>query len=426
MSRKFLRIFSGGIVIQALSSAASFGVSLILIRHTANTQYGYYVLISNAILLLVALQNAFIQPPMVMRMIRGDHLDRAQLIGGLWRGQRRVLAWSAGSAAVVIALLGLTGVIDRSVTLLVLAAIGAALAVLFREFFRMVLMAHRRPNDVLKADLLYATALLSGAMLATMTVIPAIVAIGTLGLAAILGGVLSSRALWCFEVWNPRGAPSMLIEMAPLGIWSAAGSAIHWTFSQGYNYLVAGMFDVASVAVLAATRLLLMPVNLLSTGIGSLMLPTASSWLAQHGPATVFRRLLLFAAALVTLSLCYFAVMWLCRDWIFTHVMKKQFEHRDMLLLAWTAVFMVMVVRDQLLYLPGACGQFRSLAGSTLLSALVSLLVSYVAVQKLGLVGAPLGVLAGELCNVAGITLLSLREIRLSRNERTAMIGVSK
>ena len=89
------------------------------------------------------------------------------------------------------------------------------------------------------------------------------------------------------------------------------------------------------------------------------MLPTASGWLHQHGPATVFRRLSVFAAGLVVLAACYMTCMWLCRDWIFAHILNKQFEHRDALLLAWSAVFMVMVIRDQLLYLPGACGQFR-------------------------------------------------------------------
>ena len=55
--QRFLRIFSSGVAIQALTSAASLGASLILIRRTSDMQYGYYVLIWNAIVLLVALQN---------------------------------------------------------------------------------------------------------------------------------------------------------------------------------------------------------------------------------------------------------------------------------------------------------------------------------------------------------------------------------
>ena len=42
--------------------------------------------------------------------------------------------------------------------------------------------------------------------------------------------------------------------------------------------------------------------------------------------------------------------------------------------------------------------------------------------QHFGVVGAPLAVLVGELSNIVGITLISLREIRVSRS----MIGVAK
>ena len=177
-----------------------------------------------------------------------------------------MLQWSAASAAGVVLLLFVSGVIDSSVTLLVLAAIAATLAVLFREFFRMVLLAHRRPNQVLQADCFYAAALLAGALLATFTVMPAVVAVLTLCLAAAIGGALSSRALWRFEAWNREAADNVLKEMAPIGMWSAAGSATHWAFSQGYNYLIAGLFDVAAVAALAATCSS-MPVNLLSTAL---------------------------------------------------------------------------------------------------------------------------------------------------------------
>jgi hypothetical protein len=67
--------------------------------------------------------------------------------------------------------------------------------------------------------------------------------------------------------------------IAPLGALSAPVSRIHWSFSHGYNCLVAGTFDINAVAVLAATRVFVMPANLLSIGIGTLMFPTTLRWL---------------------------------------------------------------------------------------------------------------------------------------------------
>ena len=85
------------------------------------------------------------------------------------------------------------------------------------------------------------------------------------------------------------------------------------------------------MAAIAATRLLLMPVNLLSQGISQMMLPTASQWLNDHSARRVFRRLLLFCAAAALASIGYCVVMWLMRDWIFSHVLKKQIEHLSLI-----------------------------------------------------------------------------------------------
>ena len=411
----FLRMFSSAVTMQALLSASNLCIGLILIRFTSDLQYGYYILILNSLALSTSLQGAFIQPPMVMRMIRASVSERADLIGGLYRGQRQFLMVLAAAAAVALVIARFSGLISMQLTLLLLAASAAAVATLYREFFRMVLLAYRMPHDVLKADAFYILVLIPGIALATLTPVPAAVAALALALAALVGGTASSKSLRRHEPWNARGEPRVLLEIAPIGGWSTAGAAAHWAFSQGYNYVVAGALDVSAVAALAATRLLMMPINLLSSGIGSLMLPTASRWLHAHGPAVVFRRLALIAAALALLALCYLGVLWLTRDWVFTRLMHKHFPQADLLLALWSCVFIIMVFRDQLLYLPGACGLFRSLTLTTGCSALLSLTFGYVAIRRIGIIGAPLAVLLGELVNVLCIIVLSLRRIRQAR-----------
>jgi O-antigen/teichoic acid export membrane protein len=172
------------------------------------------------------------------------------------------------------------------------------------------------------------------------------------------------------------------------------------------------MLDVAAVAAIAATRLLLMPVNLVSAGIGSIMLPLASGWLHQHGAPMLLRRLCLMALGMAATTLCYFAVLWLLRDWIFSVVLKKQFAQRDALLMLWGAIFLVMVVRYQLCYLLAAQGRFRALTLTTLVSAVTSLAASYWAMLRFGVAGALVGMLIGELISVTGIVIISFRKAR--------------
>jgi len=223
-------------------------------------------------------------------------------------------------------------------------------------------------------------------------------------------GILLSQTLRRHEPWNTEGTQGILREIAPLAAWPTAGAAIHWAFSQGYIYLVAGTLDVAAVAAIAATRLLLMPVNLLSTGIGSLMLPLASGWLHRYGAPLLWRRLCLLALGLAAATLCYFAILWLLRDWIFSVVLNKQFTQRDELLILWGAIFLVMVVRNQLVYLLAAQGRFRAMTLLTLVSAVIALAASFWGMLRFGVAGALVGLLIGELISVVGIVILSFRK----------------
>src|SRR5262249_45946498 len=169
-----------------------------------------------------------------------------------------------------------------------------------------------------------------------------------------------------------------------------------------------------AVAALSATRLIIMPVGLLSTGIGTLLLPTTSKWSKDHAPPVVLRRLALLSTGLAAAVGGYLLLTWLARDWIFDHILKKHFEHRDLLLAVWYAIALIMLYRDQLLYFLTARAKFRATAGMTFASALFSFSVSFVAMRHLGAAGALVGLLAGELLNVFGIVVMSIREARLA------------
>jgi O-antigen/teichoic acid export membrane protein len=410
--REFARLLSSAMFSQALLSAASFLVGLLLVRGTSDTQYGYYILCLSAIVLLVSLQNAMFNPPLAIGLNRLEPKARSELVGGLYQAQRRMLERIGFIAIVLAIVLWIAGILDARTGPLALAVVAAALAVLHREYFRMVLMAYRRAHDVLRTDLVHVGLLLAGVGIALSTPAPAAASIVAVAVAATASGILLARRLRRHEAWtNPVGR-AVLREAAPLAAWSTAGAAIHWSFSQGYIYLVAGTLDVGAVAAIAATRLLFMPVNLVSTGIGSLMLPLASGWLHRHGTALLWRRLCALAAIMIATTLCYFALVWWSRDWLFAVVLKKQFAQRDALVLLWAGIFLATVVRDQLVYLLAAQGRFRTLTGLTLAGAIVSLAVGYWGMLQFGVSGALTGLLIGELISVLGISILSVLAVQ--------------
>jgi O-antigen/teichoic acid export membrane protein len=412
----FAQLFGSAVIVQVILSVGNLVVGLILIRFTTNTEYGAYVLVLTAVLLFSQMQGGIIQPEMLLRLTRGDAAERAALIGGLYRAQRRAMFVGSAVALAAVFALGASGLLAHATALVTGAGVLAVAASLIREFFRIALMAHRRPTDVLKSDALYVVMLIGGAWLSTLTPAPTAVATLALALSAACSASLAARYLWRYEPWDIHASPSIFREIASRGVWSGTGAAISWTFTQGYGYVVAAVLNVGAVAGINATRLVLMPVGVLSNGVTLLMRPTAYIWLEQHGPVKLIQRLLLAAAGLVCITIVYAVVVWIFRDWIFLEVFKKTFLDRDRLLLLWSVLFVLICIRDEAILLLVARSQFRPLAALTLVCAIMALAATYILVRRIGAPGALIGMLIGESVNAVGIALLSAREIRRWRS----------
>lgn len=405
----FARLLSNAVAGQALLSAANFGLGLLLVRHASDIEYGAYVLVAGVILLLASLQYAFVGPTLAVRIARLLPAQRSELIGGLYVVQRRFFGLAAALVAAVAAVLWLVhGLADATVPLFGVTAL-ALVAILHREYLRSVLFADGNAQAVLFGDVVYAALALAGAFVAIRTSRPALVVVAALGVAATLSTLLLLRSTQRHGAWSAQAVPGLLREIAPLAAWSVTGAAIHWSFSQGYVYLVAATLDVAAVAALAATRMLLMPVNLLSSGIRPLMLPLSAGWLHRHGDALLMRRLAWLALAFAGVSLAYFGLLWWWREWIFGVLLRKDLAQHGSILLLWGAIFLLMVMRDQLSYGLAAHGRFRELTLLTLACAVLSLAASFAGMLRLGVIGALFGVLLGEGASLIGVVLLLRR-----------------
>jgi O-antigen/teichoic acid export membrane protein len=133
----------------------------------------------------------------------------------------------------------------------------------------------------------------------------------------------------------------------------------------------------------------------------------------DKSPSKVFGRLVLVSTGLGVLASCFLLLIWLARGWIFEDILRKQFADRDLLLQLWFAIVILMLFRDQLLHFLVAREKFRLTSTVTLVSAVISISISLTAMRHSGVTGALVGLLAGELFNVAGIIVFSIRETRL-------------
>jgi O-antigen/teichoic acid export membrane protein len=192
-------------------------------------------------------------------------------------------------------------------------------------------------------------------------------------------------------------------EMRPLAVWATIGALTYWIYNQSYNYVLASRIDLKAVADVNAARLLLMPTIVLTVGVKTLLVPTAAAWLAESDVGRLIRRLLLFATGIALIDVVYCATLWIFRDTVAQDLMHKTIGNRDLLLLLWALLSMIALYRDLLQTGVFALQKFRSLAGITALSAVVSLSIMWFGIPSWGAPAALIGQVAGETINLVGV-----------------------
>lgn len=407
-----LRFFSVGVVDQAVLSATNFVVGLLMLRRTDDADYGLFVLATTTFLLLVGAQNAVVTGPMSVLGAKHDDARRLAMVSTLLRLCFGFWLPLASLGALAFHFAPAAG-IPPSAAMVGLAGSIAAVGVLLREVVRNLWMLYSLPRPLLGFELLYAGAYLLCAAIVTAHARPAAPV-----LVLALGGVSSLAALasWLHfrrkVGWSRQPLPGAFAQVWRLGRWALLGSAVTWLQTQGFYYLVTAMRGVEAVAGLAAARLLLMPVNLMITGVGQLLLPMGTRWLVVAGHRTLLRNLLLLAMTILASAAIYFLLLWLMREFVVVEILKRDPRQLETPMLLWGAVFALVALRSMAQIAPQAMERFDALARLAVLAAALSLLGGWLGIRAFGANGALLGLILGESVDLVGIVYLVRRELR--------------
>lgn len=404
---RFLQFFGAGVLDQILLSGANFIAGFVMIRYTNDMAYGQFVLAQSALLLLVSAQAAWLSGPVTATAPTKSAAERAHMVGSLGASQsqflRRVSLGLVPLPAVGCAL----GLWNANTALAAAGTLLAGWAALQREYRRSVLLVYSRPQSMLRADLVYVVALLVGIALARLSGQQA----GPLAITALLvagwaGAVVAHRMLAKDPGWVSGDARPYWREIRNMGLWSAVGGVIYWTFAQSYNYVLAARLNLTAVTDVNVARLVLMPVFVFMYGINSLLTPITANWLAEHGLARMLRRLVVLTVLISGIDLLYFALAWALRHWLIVDLMHKQIADQDRLLMLWGVVALVFLPREALQAALYALKRVRSMAGLVGLSAAVSLSLMWFGIPRWGASAVLIGQVAGECVNLVGLTLL--------------------
>jgi O-antigen/teichoic acid export membrane protein len=413
-SGRLLRLFSGAVAGQVVLSGTSFIVGLLLIRYTGDADYATYILAQASIGLLVTAQSAWVSGPLSVVAAKRDPEARRRMAGAVSESLRRFTLWVALASVIVPVVAWAIGASSALMAAVSALTIGAGWLSLRRDYFRNLLQLYARARGLVSTDVVSSLGLVGFAVLAAFGPFQAdLVVITGLGLSAWIGGLQARRLLRRDPGLIDDGkARQYWQQMRSYAFWGTTGALIYWVFSQSYNYVLAARIDLAAVADVNATRLLLMPTIVMTTGVRGLLIPMAARWLVEVGLDRLLKRLMAFAAALAVLHLGYVAVLWLGRDWVTGTLMKTEIADRDQLLLLWAAIALIGVLRETSVAAVLALEKFRVMAYFTGASAVVSLALMWFGLPYWGAAAALIGQVAGELVGLACVAVLLIRADR--------------
>jgi O-antigen/teichoic acid export membrane protein len=405
--KRLLRLFSSAIADQAVLSAANFMGAVLMLRRVSDADYGLYVLITSALLLVTGMQDALISCPMQVIAAKKESSERLDMSVDLLSRQYVFCLPLVPAALLVFTAVYWQGHSYASTAGILTA--GVALLIIAREHLRQMLLLYNKPGLLVTADAVYVVVFLGGIYAATRSRLPVHLTILGVGTAALLSTLTSLKLFRRAVGWGKPGYQGALHEVWRLGKWGLAGCVLTWLHSQGFFYLLAALEGASMVAGVAAVRLLLMPVNLLLAGTGQLLLPMASGWQERNGTHDVVSKMTVIGALIFAAALCYFSLTWALRTWIVANVLHRQVGSLDPLLLMWGAAFVVATLRSFGMVVLQVQERFASLVYLALVSTSSSLILCWWGITHYGAVGSVLGIVLGESVDLFGIIWLILR-----------------
>ena len=398
-----------------LLSGTNFAVSLLLIRYATDRDYGIYVLLQSAVLLLTSAQSAWLTGPLATLTAKLLPDVRAQTITSVRSVQLRALLLGALPLFLVPAVGYAAGYFSGLVAIVVAIGIVACWGALRREYLRSTLFMYAQPHALLRADATYAVVLIAvvvAGLIGGKYVV--VVAACGVAVAALTGDAVAKRSIAATPGWPAGEGAPIWPQLRNLGNWALLGSTIYWFLGQSYSYMLATRLDLKAVADVNAMRALMNPAILLTVGIVSMLMPTAARWYAQIGLNRLVRRLLLVLLLVGAAEVAYFIAVWLGRDWLVHNLFHKVIQDRDRLLILWGCLAITALFRDILQCALTAMGRFRSLAWQVGISAAVAVLLMWYGVRWWGAPAVLIGQIVGEVINVIGIVFLLRQSMRRS------------
>lgn len=348
------RLLSLSLIDQALLSAASFVISLVLVKYGGPQSVGGFALALSMTFVATGVQNAMVITPAAVRLFSLDRAAQAGILATLTTVD--VLLNAALTAACFGVSIGLdfTAFQSAAVALLVSSS-------LVRELARGVLAGCGNIQRCVVLDSAGVAVCFAVTWFLWSRVAPEMACM--LGLAA--GNLLSS---WVFGPENHRRPGQLLHHLSAYSAywgesrWMLMGATATELHERSYVFMLQMLRGIATVGTVHAGRFLIAPLSLMTTAWGRAMRPRMAT-LLENGRHAEARGILVGGVALtLALTVAYIAVLLLLWDVIDRQLFAGRYPDMWPIVLAWCGYGLLSVPANCLSFYYQAERRFQPLA----------------------------------------------------------------
>lgn len=390
-------IYRGGIAAldQGMLSLINLSVQILLIKTVIKSDYGYYSLALSVIMYLMSFQNAVVNTPITVSIAGKTKEVKDKYISSIFSGQIIALIILGLAGLFIVFILYSLG-LSAEESLIASSLCVGSFGVLNREFLRSYFFAEEEPLRVLKLDfyygLIYAGLILVSYLLIGISV-PLIIFF--MGLASGFDSlILNKRLKFNF---NLQSIKEGYLENWQISKWSLIGITV--THLQGYSYLyvVGGLLGSNAVADVSASRLLLLPIGLITNGWGNVIRPYGAKLREQNQLKKFFKNLVLAGVSFPVLILIISILLYFSSEFLLNNIFTSEYQSVFDYLFYWALLFSVGFLRANASYGLQVVKKFRSLALFNGATMIFTITLAFILTSQFQIKGALVASLCGEI-----------------------------
>jgi O-antigen/teichoic acid export membrane protein len=194
---------------------------------------------------------------------------------------------------------------------------------------------------------------------------------------------------------------SALKETSKYSKWAVVGVTISIIQSHSYVYLLSAMTSLAVTAEVSASKMFLMPIGILISGIGRIFIPKGSEILNKSGGYNRLLKLILVTIiALVLLSISYCIILYIFFKEIVHITIGNKYLNINQYFLLWASFFTIQVIRYPISSALQVLKKFKYTAIVGAVSATVTITICLLGIRTMSGKEVILGLLCGEIVGI--------------------------